>query len=326
MIPDFLVHRPFLPLTTKHLILRPLQEHDAEPMATLANDNRVAHMLARLPHPYTLKDAHTFINASQEALKKGTHLSLAVVRRADQTFMGVIGYEEELGCWLGRTFWGKGYGKEATHCLVRFIFFVLQKNILKGTSLTENIASRRIFEGLGFHQTGEKDCTSLGYKGIKPGITYELSRKDFLNNEKLLNKPILWAVAAVLVNEKGHILLAERPPGKSMAGVWEVPGGKIEPGETPEEALIRELKEEIGVDVEEEDLTPLSFISFPYESYHLVMPFYLCRRWTGTPYGAEGQAVRWVRYAELADFPTPLASILPFYHLKDILKAKGIRI
>ncbi len=324
MIPDFLLNRSFLPLTTERLILRPLQVQDADAMATLANDSRVAQRLQHLPHPYTLADAHTFINSSQEALKKGTGLSLAIIRRADQTFMGVIGYKEELGYWLGHEFWRQSYGKEAARSLIKFIFFVLQKNILSGTALTDNIASRRIFEGLGFHQTGTKDCISLGYEGTKLGVTYELSRKDFLSHYRSLNRPILWAVSAVLVNERGELLLTERPPGKSMAGVWEVPGGKIEPGETPEEALIRELKEEVGIDVEEEDLTSLSFISFPYESFHLVMPFYLCRRWTGTPYGAEGQAIKWVKYSDLVDFPMPLASLLSFYHLEDMLKTKEI--
>ncbi len=334
MIPAFLRDRPFLPLATERLVLRPLEDKDAVPLTTLANDKRVAERLARLPHPYTLADAHKFISYAQDGIKSGTHVELAVIRRADQTFMGVVGLEDEIGYWLGREFWGQNYGKEAAKALIHFAFLILQKENLVGSSLADNTASRRIFEGLGFKQTGTKECTSRGYEGTRPGVTYALSQKDFLENQRAIRRPIVWVVAAALINEKGELLLAKRPSDKTLAGVWEPPGGKIEAGETPEQALVRELKEEIGVDVQEEDLEPLTFLSYPYDSllaesppsqpFHLVMPLYLCQRWTGTPHGAEGQALAWVRYADLVRFPLPPADVLLAHRLADSLIPKGI--
>lgn len=324
MISSLLLNRPFLPLSTERLILRPLKEEDAHPMATLANDLRIAERVARLPHPYALSDAHKFIAFAQEGIKQGTHISLAVIRRSDQTFMGVIGLEEELGFWLGVKFWGQGYGKEAMKALVHFAFFALKQDKLTTSALLYNTPSRRIFESLGFTQTGTKKISSLGYVGTKEAATYALSYTDFLDNSRRKKRPLLWVAAAALINENGQLLLTERPFGKSLAGLWELPGGKLEPDETPEAALIRELREELMIEVKEEDLEPLSFSSHRYETCHLFMPFYLCRKWYGIPRGGEGQKLAWVSYADLANMPTPSGDILLFHNLADTLRSQGI--
>ena len=278
MIPFSLLNRPFLPIATDRLTLRPVEEKDAASLAPLANDIRIAERLARMPHPYTLEDAHQFISFAQVGIQKGTYVILSVIRRIDQTFMGVVGLEEEVGFWLGPTFWGQGYGKEAIRSLAHFAFFTLQQEELKGAALKNNLASCRIFEGLGFAQTGAKELTSLAYEGTKPGLTYALSRKDFITRYNSIERPLLWVVAAALINEKGELLLTERPAGKPLAGIWELPGGKMELGETPEQSLIRELKEELNIEVREDDLESLSFVSYRYDSCHLIMPIYLCRR------------------------------------------------
>ncbi len=324
MIPSSLLNRPFLPIASDRLTLRPLEEKDATPMAELANDARIAERLARLPHPYTLTDAYQFIAYAQEGIQKGTHVNLAVIRRIDQTFLGVVGLEEDLGFWLGVEFWGQGYGKEAIKSLIHFAFFTLQKEGLKGCALKNNLSSRRIFEDLGFVQTGEKEATSVAYKGTKPAVTYALFRKDFITRYNAFKRPLLGVVAAALINEKGEMLVADRPEGKSLAGVWELPGGKMKTGETPEQALIRELKEELHIDVSEEDLQPLSFVSYRYETFHMIMPIYLCKRWEGNPHGAEGQKLAWVTYTDLAHFPLPTADILAAHHLADTLREQGV--
>lgn len=324
MLPSYLLNRPFLPLATDRLTLRPLEEKDARLMTSLANDKRVAERLKHLPHPYTLEDAHKFITFTQDEIQKGSSISLAIIRRADQTFMGVIGLKEELGFWLGHAFWGQGYGKEAMKGLVQFAFFALQQKSMKTSSLVDNSPSRRIFEGLGFSQIGTKEMTSLGYRGTKPVINYALSRKDYIERYNAIKRPLLWVVAAALINESEKLLLAERPPGKSLAGVWELPGGKIEEGETPEQALIRELKEELHITVEEEDLNPLCFASYRYDTFHMVLPIYLCRRWEGPLHGAEGQKLAWVTYNQLINYPLPPADILPAHRLADTLRAQGI--
>ncbi len=127
-------------------------------------------------------------------------------------------------------------------------------------------------------------------------------------------------VAAVaLVDADGRILLAQRPPGKQLAGLWEFPGGKVNEGETPEQALIRELKEELGIDTAESCLAPLTFASHRYESFHLLMPLYACRVWKGTPQGLEGQQLAWVKPVRMKDYPMPPADIPLVAMLRDLL-------
>ena len=121
------------------------------------------------------------------------------------------------------------------------------------------------------------------------------------------NFPVILVVAVALVDADGRVLLAERPAGKAMAGLWEFPGGKVTPGETPEQALIRELKEELDIDVAEACLAPLTFASHRYESFHLLMPLYACRRWSGTLQPREGQRLAWVRGEKLEQYPMPPA-------------------
>ncbi|MFY0616001.1 8-oxo-dGTP diphosphatase MutT [Shimia sp.] len=115
--------------------------------------------------------------------------------------------------------------------------------------------------------------------------------------------------AVVLVDPDGRILLAQRPEGKSMAGLWEFPGGKVEQGETPEAALIRELQEELGIGTWASCLAPLTFASHSYENFHLLMPLYVCRKWEGVPQPKEGQTLKWVDAEKLRDFEMPPADI-----------------
>ena len=131
--------------------------------------------------------------------------------------------------------------------------------------------------------------------------------------------PILTVVAVALVDPDGRVLLAQRPEGKAMAGLWEFPGGKIHPGESPEAALIRELKEEIDIDVTEACLAPFTFASHRYEKFHLLMPLYVCRRWKGVMRPREGQTLAWVRPEKLGDYPMPPADKPLIAMLQDLL-------
>ncbi len=125
--------------------------------------------------------------------------------------------------------------------------------------------------------------------------------------------------ACALIDRDGRVLLAQRPEGRSMAGLWEFPGGKVDPGETPEAALIRELHEELGIDVTIACLAPLTFASHAYEDFHLLMPLYVCRRWHGTAVAREGQVLKWVRPQNLRDYPMPPADIPLIPVLRDLL-------
>jgi 8-oxo-dGTP diphosphatase len=127
---------------------------------------------------------------------------------------------------------------------------------------------------------------------------------------------LVLVAACALIDADGRVLIARRPPGKPMAGLWEFPGGKVEAGETPEACLIRELREELGVDTRESCLAPLTFASHAYPDFHLLMPLYACRRWQGLPASREGQALAWVRPARLRDYPMPPADLPLIPHLQ----------
>jgi len=124
-----------------------------------------------------------------------------------------------------------------------------------------------------------------------------------------MTKPVLLVAAAALFDDEGRILLAQRPVGKQLAGLWEFPGGKLEPGETPEAALVRELEEELSIRVNESALEPLTFASFTYPTFHLLMPLYGCENWSGSIQPREGQAVAWVERSRLRDYPAPPADL-----------------
>ncbi|MFL5265311.1 MAG: (deoxy)nucleoside triphosphate pyrophosphohydrolase [Stellaceae bacterium] len=137
--------------------------------------------------------------------------------------------------------------------------------------------------------------------------------------ESAVSPPLVLVSAVALVDADGRVLLARRPPGKSMAGLWEFPGGKVNPGETPETALIRELAEELGIDVAASCLAPFTFASHTYADFHLLMPLYVCRKWSGIPSACEGQRLAWVRPARLGEYPMPPADMPLVAMLRDLL-------
>lgn len=130
---------------------------------------------------------------------------------------------------------------------------------------------------------------------------------------------LILVIACALVDADNRVLIAQRPQGKALAGLWEFPGGKSEPGERPEQTLICELQEEIGISVKEACLAPLTFASYAYDDFHLLMPLYICRRWDGAALPREGQTLAWVRANRLRDYPMPPADIPLIPHLIDLL-------
>ncbi|MEN3974322.1 8-oxo-dGTP diphosphatase MutT [Emcibacter sp. SYSU 3D8] len=133
------------------------------------------------------------------------------------------------------------------------------------------------------------------------------------------SRPIVLVAAVALVDVDGRVLIAQRPEGKSMAGLWEFPGGKVEPGETPEAALIRELEEELGIQTWASCLAPFTFASHTYEKFHLLMPLFVCRKWEGTVMAREHTALKWVRVTRLSDYPMPPADVPLVAMLRDLL-------
>ena len=135
----------------------------------------------------------------------------------------------------------------------------------------------------------------------------------------MAEKPMLLVAAAALIDVDGRVLICQRPEGKQLAGLWEFPGGKVEPGETPEACLIRELNEELGIEVTQACLAPFVFASHSYETFHLMMPLYLVRRWSGTVQRREHAALAWVKPVKLGDYPMPPADAPLVAWLRDLI-------
>lgn len=134
-----------------------------------------------------------------------------------------------------------------------------------------------------------------------------------------MSRPLVLVAACALIDVDKRILITRRPPGKPLAGLWEFPGGKMEAGEAPEDTIIREMGEELGIEIEKPCLAPLTFASHCYESFHLLMPLFICRRWKNEPSAREGQDLKWVRANRLRSFPMPPADEPLIGHLADLL-------
>jgi 8-oxo-dGTP diphosphatase len=230
-----------------------------------------------------------------------------------------------LGYWVGRRYWGHGVAAEAAGRVARWALANLDLDRLEAFVAEDNPASAAVLRRIGFRETGQGTERFLARGGETPGLRFEATREALFGGfdpapaPGVQGRSLLLVVACALVDADGRVLLARRPEGKPMAGLWEFPGGKLMPGETPEAALIRELREELGVDVAEACLAPFTFASHAYERFHLMMPLYVCRRWQGRPEGREGQALAWVRPARLGDYPMPPADKPLVAMLRELL-------
>jgi 8-oxo-dGTP diphosphatase len=323
----------FKPIATERLTLRALEPRDAEAIHRLINDWEVTRTLAVVPFPYKKEDADEWIAASIRELAGGTayHLAITGQEGAEEMLIGAIGLRLDratrtgrLGYWVGRRFWGHGVATEAAGRLVRWALANLELDTIEADVATDNPASAKVLRRIGFRQVGEGIGHSVARGGNHPIWTFAASRDDIFGSTEVTetpagNKPILLVAACALIDIDGRVLLARRPEGKKMAGLWEFPGGKLHEGEAPETALIRELKEELGIDVSATCLAPFAFASHAYEKFHLLMPLYLCRRWRGIMTPREGQKLAWVRPHKLTEYEMPPADkpLIPL--LRDFL-------
>jgi len=258
-----------------------------------------------------------------------------------------------LGYWVGRRYWRHGVAAEAAGRLARWALAHLDLDRLEASVATDNAASIAVLRRIGFRQSGTGTEAFAARGGKHPVLRFAATRDDLFGETEVTPdpvpdpvpvsapgaapptgattprplseaigagaKPLLLVAACALIDRDGRVLLARRPEGKTMAGLWEFPGGKMDPGETPEVALIRELKEELGIDVTAACLAPFAFASHAYERFHLLMPLFLCRRWRGIPRPREGQTLSWVRPDRLAEYQMPPADrpLIPL--LRDFL-------
>ena len=338
-MPDSLKAPAFAPLTTERFTLRALRASDAAALHRLVNDWEVAKNLARVPFPYPRELADEWIASTTEQISDGSGYHLAIVGEEEgaEILVGCIGLTRsqkdrgaELGYWVGRRFWGHGVAPEAAGRLARWALAHLDFDRITASALVDNARSAAVLHRIGFRDLGAGSQDFLSRGGAMPVMFFELRREDVPQEPKPVitappsedtgnTKKILLVAACALVDSDGRVLLARRPEGKPLAGLWEFPGGKVHPGETPEAALIRELREELAIDVSAACLAPFTFASHDYEKFHLLMPLYLCRRWTGTPTALEGQALAWVRPNKLADYKMPPADKPLVALLRDFL-------
>jgi len=301
------------PLLSARLKLRPLVAADAPRLAELANDWEVVQYTANIPHPYGLDDGHAFVVAQETRRLTGLGVALGLERTIDGALIGCIGFgldhadTPELGYWLGRAYWGQGYVTEALRRLTRHLFADLGYGSLWAAVHPDNQVSAHVLGKIGFTPAGRHQCGMPARGDCVDSPKFTLAADQWRAAHAA--RPMLLVAAAALIDADGRVLMASRPPGKSMSGLWEFPGGKIHPGETPEMALVRELAEELGIDVGESCLAPLAFASHDYDTFHLLMPLYAVRQWKGEPQPREGQMLKWVRAAALSGLPMPPADI-----------------
>nr|WP_194299828.1 8-oxo-dGTP diphosphatase MutT [Acetobacter conturbans] len=320
--------------------LRALEPGDATAVHTQVNDWNVIRMLSRLPFPYPRDLAERWIDSTIRQAHEGGAYHFAIVSpegavigcigitisRVDGVFRGALGY------WIGREHWRRGIASLTAGRICRWAFANLPIEAVTATVAEDNLASVAVLSKLGFRKnnTGTQDFLARG--GKVPVLIFQARREDFDSAGKKETTPsptqtsepakprrLVLVAAAAMIDASNRVLLARRPEGKTLAGLWEFPGGKMEAGESPETALVRELQEELGVDVSRACLAPFTFASHSYDAFDLLMPVYLCRQWQGEPEGREGQKLAWVAADDLARYPMPPADlpIIPF--LRDLL-------
>lgn len=326
----------FAPLATERLSLRPYRAADAEALHRLINVWEVCRSLAAVRYPYGRDLADEWIASTHASLRDGSAVHLAITGQegAAEILVGGIGLRIDraqrvgrLGYWVGVQYWGHGVAGEAAGRLARWALANMDLERLEATVAADNAASMAVLRRVGFRHVGEAMETFLALGGEQRVLRFEATRADLFGSGLPAKAepavpgglPMVLVAAAALVDRDGRILLARRPEGKAMAGLWEFPGGKLHPGETPEAALIRELREELGIDVAKSCLGAFAFASHGYPKFHLLMPLYLCRRWKGIPQSREGQTLAWVRPEKLVEYPMPEADrpLVPL--LRDFL-------
>jgi 8-oxo-dGTP diphosphatase len=323
----------FFPLRTERLTLRPPVPADADAIHRLVNSWPVVRMLSRVPYPYPrpLTDEWIAATAAERASGAAYHLAITGEENGQDLLIGCVALRLEnagrtgfLGYWVGERFWGHGVAREAAGRVVSWALANLPIDRVRAHVSVDNPASAKVLLAIGFKQVGESREYFLARAGEEQVLVFEAGRADIFGEVEAEPassgpKPLLLVAACALIDTDTRVLLARRPEGKKMAGLWEFPGGKLAPGETPEAALIRELREELGIDVAAACLAPFAFASHAYERFHLLMPLFLCRRWQGFVQPLEGQTLAWVRPDRLTDYEMPQADkpLVPL--LRDFL-------
>ncbi len=307
---------------TPRLRLRPPCPADGPRAAPLLDDWQVARYTSHIPHPYSEARWREWLDLTAADHAEGVALDFMIERKSDGALLGGIGLrrgetpaDAVAGYWLGRPHWGDGVATEALAATLD-TGFALGYERIQAAALPVNIASIRVQQKCGMRYIGQGREWAPARDMHFHVLLHAINRADWAARR---GAGVLLVAAVALVDGDGRVLLAQRPQGKPLAGLWEFPGGKVAGGETPETALIRELREELGIDTEESCLAPFTFASHRYEAFHLLMPLYVCRVWQGVPRPLEGQQLAWVRPIRMGDYPMPPADKPLVAMLRDLL-------
>ncbi|GAA4497142.1 bifunctional GNAT family N-acetyltransferase/(deoxy)nucleoside triphosphate pyrophosphohydrolase [Gluconacetobacter tumulicola] len=317
--------------------LRTLLSSDAGAMHRLVNDWSVIRMLSRVPFPYPRGLTDEWIASTADLSRRGAAYHFAITHPESETpdsLIGCIGLQVDrgrrsatVGYWVGRPYWNRKVATSAVGRITRWALANMPVDRVAAAVAHDNPASIAVLRRLGFRETGTGHQEFVSRGGEHPVLLFEATRADMAMDAPSAGSPthaaeqkrVVLVAAVALIDTDGRILLARRPEGKPMAGLWEFPGGKVEAGETPEAALIRELDEELGLDVSRSCLAPYTFVSHDYGHFHLLMPVYVCRRWKNIPRPREGQTLAWVRGNELSAYPMPEADLPLVPLLRDLV-------
>jgi len=310
----------FAPIETDRLLLSPPGPNDAEALSAVLDDAEMARHSPGLPHPYPAAAVRDWIGRTRGQLLAGKEFAFAIHDRESGALVGLVELAlenqravGELAYWVDRERWNDGIATEAARRVVAFGFDTLGLAAIWGVAIAENPASARVLEksGLTYQRDGSYDG--------RPIVIHRLERPAYRDQAIEATMPVVYVAAVAMVDDDRRVLLAQRPAGKAMAGLWEFPGGKVEPGERPAITLARELSEELGVEIGVGDFEPFAIVSHRYDEFQLVMPLMLCRRWPETPHGKEGQVLAWATGIELSNFEMPAADIPLVSELKRLL-------
>jgi 8-oxo-dGTP diphosphatase len=306
-------------LRSARLALRPLTTGDRAAVESFATEWRLAADPRDAKPMSGGESVADWLLEVEKARARGECLTYAIERQPETEFIGTISLRfaegepiGEIGYWIGRAFQRRGYAAEAIERLLRYAFDTLKLDEVRAAAASGNLPSINLLRKLGMTEGEHPDSAASD-------IRMWSMRRDRPAARPGSTAAVVLVAAVALVDGDGRVLLAQRPPGKAMAGLWEFPGGKVKPGETPEAALIREIKEELGIDVTASCLAPFTFASHAYADFHLLMPLYVCRKWQGTVRPLEGQALAWVRPARLGEYAMPPADKPLVAMLRDLL-------
>jgi 8-oxo-dGTP diphosphatase len=303
----------FAPLDAGRVELHRLEEADAEAVAKLAGDWDVARYTARVPHPFSRGAAAAWIARARDDMAGGTGFVFACRRKGEDALIGCAGLSleprgGEIGYWIAKAHWGQGYASDAARRLVALAFDTFGLARVRAASHVDNPASARVLEKAGLSALRTEDLAFPARNMVARAHFYGLERDDYGGGHGGgAFPPVVYVGAVALVDEADRVLLARRPEGKAMAGLWEFPGGKVEPGEPARIAVAREMAEELGVEIATAALHPFAIASHRYADFHLLMPLFVCRSWAGEPAPREGQDIAWVAAADLGGHEMPAA-------------------